>query len=336
LARTPRTRSKCNVESEEKMNDFDKRVKTVAGDFLHATDLETVQVNIGHLCNQECTHCHVRAGPDRKEMMAWNTMELVIDLARKVKPRLVDITGGAPELNPDLRRFVTALGKESLNVQVRTNLTVLLQQGMENMIDFYKDSGVKLVASLPCYLKTEIENVRGEGVFEKSLEALRRLNAAGFGNDPRHVLDLVFNPEKSFLPPLQAELEADYHEELGKHFGIVFDHLMTITNMPVGRFLEYLEKNNATSRYNNLLRETFNKDTLAKLMCLHQIDVGWDGTIYDCDFNLGFGLPVGFGIPNHINSFDFTKHSKRRINTGNHCFGCTAGHGSSCGGALEK
>ena len=206
---------------------------------------------------------------------------------------------------------------------------------MKGMIEFYRDLRVKLVASLPCYLKKEVDSQRGEGVFERSIEVLKLLNKIGYGRDQNLVLDLVFNPEAAFLPPQQATLETDYKEELRKNFGIFFNKLITITNMPVGRFLQYLNKRHQYDEYDRLLRDSFNPRTVDKLMCRSQINVGWDGIIYDCDFNLALGLPVGFGIPRHIRDFDPAVHSKRKIVTGNHCFGCTAGNGSSCSGALE-
>lgn len=321
------------------MNDFDKKVKEATGAGLSSCGLRTLQVNVGFRCNQHCTHCHVDASPGRTEVMGWETMELVLELARRVRPGLVDITGGAPELNPDLERFITALRKDGHNVQVRTNLTVLLEPGLEHMMRFLGDSGVRLVASFPCYMKPEVDNVRGEGAFEKSLEALRRLNAVGYGRDPRFVLDLVFNPEKDFLPAPQSELEKEYREELGRA-GIAFNDLLTITNMPIGRFRQQLEKHKRQEGYMHLLRDRFNPATLDKLMCLYQIDVAWDGTIYDCDFNLAQGMPAnlpsGPGKMPHIGVFDPSRDGRRRIATGDHCFGCTAGAGSSCGGALER
>lgn len=207
---------------------------------------------------------------------------------------------------------------------------------MEKMIEFYRDNGVKLVASFPCYLRKEVDSVRGDGTFRKSVEVLKRLNDVGYGLDPCLELDLVFNPEGAFLPPQQSSLEREYHAELQEKFGIVFDKLITITNMPVGRFSELLYRQNLSEKYNQLLRESFNLKTLDGLMCRHQVDVGWDGTIYDCDFNLGLKLPIGYGVPSHIDAFDFAALSRRRILTGDHCFGCTAGNGSSCGGALVE
>jgi radical SAM/Cys-rich protein len=267
-------------------------------------------------------------------MMNWSTMQLVLDKTSEIRPGLIDITGGAPELNPHLRRFVKTLRENHYSIQVRTNLAILLEPRIEHLIDFYRDNGVKLVASLPCYLRKEVDSVRGDGTFTKSIEVLKRLNDVGYGLDPRLELDLVFNPEGAFLPPQQSVLEREYHAELQEKFGIVFNNLITITNMPVGRFSELLHQQNRYEKYSHLLRESFNLKTLDRLMCRHQVDVGWDGAIYDCDFNLGLKLPIGYGVPSHIDAFDFAALSRRRIVTGDHCFGCTAGNGSSCGGAL--
>ena len=321
------------------MNGFEKKVRDLTGAGLSTKDLRTLQVNVGLRCNQRCTHCHVQASPRRNELMTRNTMRQVLAVARKMRPKLVDITGGAPELNPDLRWFVTALRKEGHSVQVRTNLTVLLEPGMESMMRFYKMSGVKLVASLPCYMRSEVDNVRGRGVFDQSLEALKQLNAIGYGKNPALVLDLVFNPEKDFLPAPQSELENEYREALGR-LGISFNGLLTITNMPAGRFLEQLRRKGREKAYMGLLRDNFNPGTLGKLMCLSQMDVGWDGTVYDCDFNLARGLPAR--LPSGpqkrpvIADYDPGTDGRRAVVTGEHCFGCTAGAGSSCGGALEK
>jgi radical SAM/Cys-rich protein len=249
---------------------------------------------------------------------------------------LIDITGGSPELNPYLRKFVGALRRNDYAVQVRTNLTVLLEPGMETMMEFYKSSGVKLAASFPCYLEKEVDSVRGAGTFKKSIEVLRRLNDVGYGLDPRLEMDLVFNPEGAFLPPEQSSLENEYQAELQDRFGIVFNRLITIINMPVGRFSQLLHQENSFEEYVLLLRESFNLNTLERLMCRHQIDIGWDGNIYDCDFNLGLKLPIGYGVPPQVGAFDFEALSCRRISTGDHCFGCTAGNGSSCEGALVK
>jgi radical SAM/Cys-rich protein len=321
------------------MNEFERKIHELTGTGLSTNGIHTLQVNIGLRCNHTCTHCHVDASPQRTERMSRDTMQRVLSVARKMRPRLVDITGGAPELNLDLVWFVTALKDDGHSVQVRTNLTVLLEPGMERMIQFYRDSAVKLVASFPCYMRPEVDNVRGAGVFDKSLEALKRLNAAGYGIDKGLGLDLVFNPEHDFLPAPQAELEREYREELRK-LGISFNNLLTITNMPVGRFLDKLKKEKKETAYMRMLKENFNPGTLGKLMCRSQIDVGWDGRVYDCDFNLACGLPARFGSrPEEeavIANYDPVNDGPRNIVTADHCFGCTAGAGSSCGGALER
>jgi radical SAM/Cys-rich protein len=246
----------------------------------------------------------------------------------------VDLTGGAPELNPHFRRFVGALCHEGHTVQVRTNLTVLQEPGMEEMPEFFRENWVHLVASLPCYLKENVCAQRGERVYEKSIAAIRRLNALGYGFHPDLPLNLVYNPGGPFLPPPQSALEEDYRQELGNRFGITFTRLLTITNMPLGRFQIELDRKNQKQYYLQLLRRSFNPKTMDGLMCRYQISIGWDGTLYDCDFNMALRLPVNHGAPDHIRSFRREDLVKRRIVTGEHCFGCTAGAGSSCGGAL--
>jgi radical SAM/Cys-rich protein len=268
--------------------------------------------------------------------MSWPTMQDVLILARKAHPKLVDITGGAPEYNPDLKRFVKALRTDGHKVQVRTNLTIWLEPGMEDMIGFYKEAAVKLVASLPCYMRPEVDNVRGKGVFDKSLKALKLLNKAGYGKDKDLVVDLVFNHEEDSLPPETSELQKEYEQYLTKDLGLFFNKVFTITNMPVGRFWAWLKQEGKDTAYLKLIKGSFNPATVGSLMCRNQIDIGFDGSIYDCDFNLAAGLKVGFGTPTNIKDFDPVKHSKRKIVTAQHCFGCTAGHGSSCSGSLEK
>ena len=316
------------------MNEFDRRVIEAIGGVLHGSAIAVMQVNVGFVCNQECVHCHVAASPRRTEVMPWSTMDMILEAARTIRCRLVDITGGAPELNPHLRKFIEVLRVEAFCVQVRTNLTVLLEPTMEGMIEFYKDHGVHLVASLPCYLESNVRAQRGMGVYEKSIEAIRRLNAAGYGSTPALPLHLVYNPIGPYLPPNQVSLEAEYRRELRERFGIMFTRLFTLTNMPVGRFRAELRREKREDDYLRLLRESFNADTLEGLMCRHQINVNWDGTLYDCDFNLALRWPVDHGAPSHIRDFNPAVLAKRRILTGEHCFGCTAGCGSSCGGAL--
>ena len=316
------------------MNDFEKRVARTTTDGLHSLRIETLQVNLGLLCNQQCVHCHLEASPDRMDIMEWTTMELVLQAARSAQAQLVDLTGGAPELNPHFCRFVKALRQEKHQVQVRTNLTVLLEPGMEEVPQLFRNHKIRLVASMPCYLEENVCAQRGKGVYEKSIEAIKRLNTLGYGSNPDLPLNLVYNPGGPFLPPLQSALEADYRRELGSRFGINFTRLLTITNMPLGRFRRQLHRQNQERNYLELLQKSFNLKTVEGLMCRHQLSVGWDGTLYDCDFNLALQLPVDHGAPDHITSFHLIDLAKRRIVTGDHCFGCTAGSGSSCGGAL--
>lgn len=316
------------------MNEFEKKITDVTGDGLHSLDIETIQVNVGLKCNQACVHCHVESSPLRTEMMDWPTMELIIDMAKRVHARVADITGGAPELNPHLRRFIIALRQQGHTVQVRTNLTVLLLPRMETMPEFFRDHQVHLVASLPCYLEENVRRQRGYGVYEKSVEAIKRLNALGYGQNPELPLNLVYNPVGPFLPPDQAKLEEDYRRELWNRFGLRFTKLLTITNMPIGRFQDDLRRQGQDQKYLNLLQQSFNPQTVNGLMCRHQINVDWDGRLYDCDFNLALKLPLDHGAPNHIKNFNLSVWTRRKIVTGIHCFGCTAGRGSSCGGAL--
>lgn len=316
------------------MNEFDDRVKEVIGSNLRCDDISTLQVNAGLLCNQECMHCHLAASPQRREIMGWETMEDVLRVAGDIHCDLVDITGGAPELNPNLKRFIEALHVGGFNIQSRTNLTVLLEPGMEDIPQFFKKHGVKLVASLPCYLEEDVRRQRGAGVFAKSIEAIKKLNEIGYGVDSALILNLVYNPDGPHLPPNQLSLEADYRRELGDRFGLQFSNLLTITNMPIGRFVEDLLERDKDQAYWHLLFESFNPRTIEELMCRHQISISWSGRLYDCDFNLALDLPVNHGAPGHIKNFDHKMLSKRRIVTGKHCFGCTAGSGSSCGGAL--
>jgi radical SAM/Cys-rich protein len=315
-------------------NQFDARVSEAMGGPLLGERITTVQVNIGLTCNITCEHCHVSSSPRRKEQMDWETMEHVVRVAREVGAGVVDITGGAPEMNPHFRDFVADASLSGLRVMVRTNLTILLEPGYEDMPDFFAKYRVHLVASLPCYTKDNVDKQRGDGVYDGSIEAMRRLNAIGYGIEPSLPLDLVYNPGGASLPGEQAALEADYKRELRERHGLEFSRLYTITNMPIGRFLSMLKKEKKADAYRELLRSSFNPETLAPLMCRHQIDIDWNGIIYDCDFNLALRLPAGNGTgPLHIRDFNACLHT-RRIVTGEHCFGCTAGHGSSCGGAL--
>jgi radical SAM/Cys-rich protein len=316
------------------MNEFEKRITRMGGEGLHSLKIETLQVNLGLKCNQQCRHCHLEASPQRQEMMDWPIMEKVLGVAEEIRPQLVDLTGGAPELNPHFRPFIAALRKQGHPVQVRTNLAVLSEPGMEDLPSFFQDYQILLVASLPCYLEENVCAQRGQGVYEKSIKAIRLLNSLGYGKSPELPLNLVYNPGGPFLPPSQPDLEKDYQRELGNRFSITFTHLLTITNVPLGRFRRQLQRERQEQQYLQLLRESFNPQTVPGLMCRHQLSVGWDGTLYDCDFNLALGLRVNHGAPDHLRFFKAEMLKTRRIVTGEHCFACTAGSGSSCGGAL--
>ncbi len=317
----------------EKMNEFDQKIVDSTGEPLLAERISIVQVNVGLRCNQQCVHCHVAASPKRTEEMDRETMDHVLRVARGVGCSLLDVTGGAPEINANFERFVSQARALDIPVQVRTNLTIHLEPGYEGVARFMAEQGVRLVASLPCYLEENVDRQRGEGVYNGSIESIRRLNELGYGRDPGLPLDLVYNPVGPHLPPDQATLEADYHRELRARHGIEFSRLITITNMPIGRFMGDLRRRKKADEYRQLLRDAFNPSTIEGLMCRHQINIDWEGYMYDCDFNLALKLKVNHGMPTHVSDFDPQLH-QRRIETGAHCFGCTAGRGSSCGGAL--
>jgi len=282
---------------------FDDLVIALEGQCLRGQEINTIQVNVGLRCNQSCRHCHLECSPDRTEIMDWDTMSAVKTAALCSDASLVDITGGSPELNPYLRKFIGELRAAGINVQMRTNLTALLERGCEDMIDFLRDHGVSLVASLPCYLEENVDAQRGTHTYARSIEVVRCLNAAGYGIEGGLQLNLVYNPAAPALPPDQIELEQDYRSELQNRFGISFTHLLTITNMPIGRFAEQLRLENRETKYMQLLTESFNPQTVTNLMCRHQISVAWDGTLYDCDFNLSLKLPINHGTADHITRF---------------------------------
>ena len=301
---------------------------------VSAARLHAVQVNIGLRCNLTCDHCHVNSSPHRKEEMDWPTMEAVLRLAGKLEAATLDITGGAPEMHPRFRDFVAAARGAGLAVIVRTNLTILLEPGYEDLPGFFRDQGVELIASLPCYLEENVDKQRGEGVYADSVEAIRELNALGYGIEAHLPLHLVYNPGGPTLPPPQAGLEADYRKSLLDRFGIRFTGLYTITNVPIGRFRADLRRARALESYLDLLRRSFNPGTVNRLMCRHQISVAWDGALYDCDFNLALRLPAPGAQGRSVHDVDPNALLQRGIATGDHCFACTAGSGSSCGGAL--
>lgn len=318
---------------------FAQRIQQ-AGQPLHRAAMDTVQVNVGKLCNQACLHCHVEAGPKRTEIMNRHTAELVQDFIRIASPQTVDITGGAPELNPSFRWLVEQNRAEGRHVIDRCNLTILFESGQEDLPHFLANQQVEIVASLPCYSEDNVTKQRGQGVYDKSIEALRRLNHIGYGKDGSGlVLNLVYNPVGAYLPPPQAQLEDDYRRELGTRFGIVFNHLYTITNMPISRFAHALQRDGKAEAYMELLASSFNPITLDGLMCRHQISISWDGYVYDCDFNQMLDMKVGNGTPFRLGEKPATELvrllQKREILVDSHCYGCTAGAGSSCGGTLQ-
>lgn len=302
---------------------------------LHAIGITILQINVGKLCNQTCRHCHVDAGPDRPEVMSLETAEDCIRALAKTDIPTVDITGGAPELNPHFRWLVEQSRRLSRHVIDRCNLSVLLLPSQADLAKFLADHQVEVIASLPSYQASQTNAQRGDGIFEKSLEALRLLNQLGYGQpDSGLTVNLVYNPVGAFLPPKQEAIEAQFKKELRSKYGIEFNHLYTITNMPISRFLEFLVKSGNYDQYMTRLANSFNATAAAGVMCRHTLSVGWDGKLYDCDFNQMLELPVDHGAPTHIRDFDPTQLHHRRIVTGNHCYGCTAGSGSSCGGAV--
>ena len=303
---------------------------------LRRTSVDTLQINVGKVCNQACHHCHVEAGPKRTESMTCVTAERLLELLRNTPDiQTVDITGGAPELNPNFKRLVEESRRLHKKVIDRCNLTILLEPGFEDLPDFLAAHNVEVTASLPCYTAQNVDKQRGRGVFERSIRALQMLNQLGYGQPGSHLnLNLVFNPGGASLPPQQEALELDYKKHLFEQFGIEFQRLLTITNMPIRRFSDFLVRIGKQEQYANLLRDNFNPITVDHLMCRSLVSVSWDGLLYDCDFNQMLEMPIPGRISIwDIESFGFT--AGRPINVADHCFGCTAGAGSSCGGTLD-
>ncbi len=309
--------------------------RDAVGGELMRSPLEILQINVGKLCNQTCVHCHVNAGPNRSEQMTEEAAEAALGVLDRF-PTLttVDVTGGAPEMSPWFRRIVTEARKRDLTVIDRCNLTILLQPGHEDLAQFLADQRVTVVASLPCYSKENVDAQRGDGVFQASIEALRLLNSLGYGRDGERHLDLVFNPVGASLPPAQGPLEAAYKEQLAEHFDITFDHLYTITNMIIARFESFLRRTGELEGYERLLEGSFNPATIPQLMCRNTLSVSWDGYVYDCDFNQMLDLRLENGSALRVGDVTPELWDSLGIITGRHCFGCTAGAGSSCSGAL--
>jgi radical SAM/Cys-rich protein len=331
---------------------------------LKRTALTTLQVNLGYLCNLSCTHCHVNAGPKRTELMDLATIELVLAVLRQKNITVLDLTGGAPEMNPHFRYLVAEASKLGVEVIDRCNLTILLEPGYEDLVQFFSDHKVTVVASLPCYSEKNVSEQRGKGVFELSIDALKVLNNKGYGIESSLPLNLVYNPNGAFLPPDQYQLEQEYKRRLSTDFGVEFNQLYTITNMPISRFGAVLLAKGEYDQYMNLLKDNFSPSNLETLMCLNTISVDWQGNIYDCDFNQMLEIPLvslrdeaewsgviasdsghfgqtqnsfndGIKIKRHIRELLAEDMSGQSIAIGDHCYGCTAGQGSSCGGALN-
>ena len=302
---------------------------------LRATGITVFQINVGKLCNQTCRHCHVDAGPDRIESMSRETAEQCVAALATTDIPTVDITGGAPELNPNFRWLVEQARLLNRHVIDRCNLTVLLVPSQQDLAGFLATHQVEIVASLPYYRASQTDAQRGDGVFDKSIEAIRMLNRLGYGQDGSGLaLNLVYNPVGAFLPPKQEPTETLFKRELSVRFGITFNQLYTITNMPISRFLEFLIESGNYAGYMERLANAFNPAAAAGVMCRYTISVGWDGTLYDCDFNQMLELPVDHSAPSRIRDFDAARLHHRRIVMRNHCYGCTAGSGSSCGGTV--
>ena len=303
---------------------------------IRSTGIETLQINLGKLCNQTCNHCHVDAGPDRKEIMTMETLTHCLRVMEEANIPILDLTGGAPEMNPHFSWAVEKAFALKKRIIDRCNLTILTTPSFRWLYNFLAKHKVEIIASLPCYLEENTDNQRGAGTYQKSIEAIKQLNSLGYGNpESGLVLNLVFNPSGINLPPSQEKLEADYKSKLNALHGIRFNRLLTITNMPISRFLDNLQEENLLEPYMSKLANQMNPGTLANLMCRNTISVGWDGTLFDCDFNQMLDLPLTNQIYQNIANFDVRTIKERTIVTGKHCYGCTAGSGSSCQGALS-
>lgn len=327
------------LEHQHAFPQFSEKLEQIGLFPLKPLAAEIFQVNLGKMCNQVCKHCHVDAGPDRKEIMTRDTMELCLKVLEE-NPSFVtvDLTGGAPELNPDFRWFVEKIKELNRHIIVRCNLTILLaNKRFNDLPEFYKMHSVEVVSSLPFYTQDRTDRQRGDGVFEDSIKALQMLNAVGYGmeNTGLH-LNLVYNPAGAFLPPSQAALEQEYKTALAKEYGIHFNALYAITNMPISRYLDYLLVSGNYERYMEKLIHAFNPAAAKMVMCRNTLSVSWDGYLYDCDFNQMLGLPVSCKDSQHLSAFDAESMAARSIVLNQHCYGCTAGAGSSCVGTVAE
>ncbi len=330
----------ANHDDSFRIVPFQQKLEAIGLFPLMPTQVEILQINVGKMCNQVCKHCHVDAGPDRKEIMTRKTMQECIDvIAQNPSLHTVDLTGGAPEMNPDFRWFIEEIRKVNYNIHiiVRCNLTIILaNKKYYDLPEFYKKHRLEVVSSLPFYTKDRTDRQRGDGVFEDSIKALQMLNETGYGKEGTGlVLNLVYNPAGAFLPPAQESLELEFKISLKKDFNIEFNNLFAITNLPISRYLDYLLQTGNYERYMEKLIAAFNPVAAVNVMCRNTISVGWDGFLYDCDFNQMLELKVDTP-QNHIRDFNINELNKREIIVNQHCYGCTAGMGSSCGGAVAK
>ncbi|HKY06840.1 MAG TPA: arsenosugar biosynthesis radical SAM (seleno)protein ArsS [Candidatus Binatia bacterium] len=318
------------------MQPFAEKLKC-AGRSLSRRAVKALQVNLGRYCNLACIHCHVESGPTRREMMSRENVDAVLRFLARSGVPILDMTGGAPELHPDFAYLVVQARKLGRHVMDRCNLTVIFEPGMEYLPEFFKRHEVELVCSLPCYSEENVDKQRGKGTFDASIRALQQLNAIGYGRSESDLLlNLVYNPVGPHLPPPQEKLEQDYKRILSEKFGIVFNHLFCLTNMPITRYATHLKLRGEYDRYRELLAESFNAATLDQVMCRNLISIGWEGSVYDCDFNQMLDLPIRgrTGEPLKIASLSLDEVIDCSITIGDHCYACTAGAGSSCGGAL--
>jgi len=305
---------------------------------LQRKRLETLQINLGYLCNQSCLHCHVNAGPTRTELMNQETVDEILAFLDQSAVGLVDLTGGAPEMNPRFKALVTEIRRRGCRVMDRCNLTILEEPGQEGLAEFLAEQGVEVTASLPCYIEDNVDRQRGKGTFAASIRGLQRLNTLGFGQPESGLeLNLVYNPQGPSLPPPQESLEASYKLHLAEEYGITFNHLFALTNMPIQRFGSTLISKGQFESYMTLLREAYQEENCESVMCRSLISIDWQGYVYDCDFNQMLGLPLNNRVNprSHIRDLSVAALEARAIAVGDHCYGCTAGQGSSCGGSLE-
>lgn len=314
--------------------EFSEKVMAINPAYLKTAGLQTLQINLGDSCNLSCSHCHHNASPNGSKAMSWPVMERIAAIFKESDNLILDITGGAPEIHPDFRRFIELTAKNGSKRIVRTNLAIIMEPGMEWLPEFYSEQNISLVASLPCYLEENVDNQRGNGVYNSSIDAIRQLNKRGYGKELE--LNLVYNPGGAFLPPPQKLLEADYKRELKDRHGIFFSSLLTITNLPVGRFRATLEQKGGLEKYLDLLKSRFNPCTTGAIMCHNLASIDWQGLVYNCDFNQAAALPVLKCDGKPLTVFELTRANFTGMNIRfrDYCFACTAGEGSSCSGTL--